>query len=228
VGIASLTDNKSKAPPLAHDLPRRNLLWLLLVVAAGWGVGQLIQRVRPIGSDLGQSPVVLALRQEAAPATTVASADLTLVVFTDYRCPACRASAPALEEAVARDGRVGVVYREWPIFGPPSERAARVAIAAARQGVYPALHRRLMAERRPLDDAVLRDAVEASGGQWPRVEQDLRDRGTAIDAQIAATRRYAATLGIAGTPAYLAGSILVVGALDRAGFAAAFARARGG
>jgi protein-disulfide isomerase len=41
---------------------------------------------------------------------------------------------PALEEAVQRDGKVRVIYKDWPIFGPPSERAASVALACAEQG----------------------------------------------------------------------------------------------
>ncbi|HVF93107.1 MAG TPA: DsbA family protein, partial [Sphingomonas sp.] len=193
--------------------------------------GLLVGRAVPIGEDVGGNPAAAALLADRSvpPATAPAAgtvATLTLVVFTDYQCPACRAADPAMTAAVARDGRVRLVLRDYPIFGARSERAARVAIASARQGIYAAVHHRLMSDRRPLDDTVLREAVESAGGNWATLVADLRRGAGAIDTQLAATQRYAAAIGVAGTPGYVAGSILVVGALDEAGFARLFARAR--
>ena len=205
----------------------RRLLVLLLVVVLGWGVGQVVSRARPAGSDVGdRAAVQAALSDRSAPRVEVAAPTLTLVVFTDYLCPACRATDPAMAAAIARDGHVRTVYRDFPIFGPVAENAARVAIAADRQGIYAALHRRLMAERRPLDDAVLREAVEAAGGDWTLLQRDRRVHAAAIEAQLAITREQAAAIGITGTPSYLAGPILAVGGRDEAGFAKLFAQGR--
>ena len=206
---------------------RKDLLILALLVLAACAVQRWLAGTRPIGTELRGNPTVAALLADTrAPRRDVAEPTLTLVVFTDYRCPACKLAAPAMDSAVARDGHVRVIYRDWPIFGPPSVHAARVAIAAARQGIYPTLHSRLMAEGRPLNDEVLREAVERSGGDWGRVERDLALVGRAIDARLADTASAAGGLGIPGTPAYLIGSVLVVGALDEAGFADAFRRGR--
>ena len=156
----------------------------------------------------------------------VAEPTLTLVVFTDYQCPACKRAHPAMERALARDGHVRVVYVDWPVFGQVSERAARVALASERQGVYPAVHSRLMAEDRPLTDAVLREAVERAGGDWSRLRRDLVAHGPAIDRQLGRNRQTAFGLGIPGTPAYLAGPVLIKGALDEDEFRRAFAEGR--
>ena len=205
----------------------RQLLLLLAVVALGWCVGLIAERARPVGSDVGDRAVVQAvLRDRGSPSVDVAAPTLTLVVFTDYLCPACRAADPAMAAAIARDGQVRIAYRDFPIFGPAAENAARVAIAAERQGIYPALHRRLMAERRPLDDAVLREAVEVAGGDWAVLQRDRLTRAAAIEARLATTRQQAAAIGITGTPSYLAGPILAVGARDEAGFATLFAAGR--
>lgn len=212
---------------MSPGLSRRHLLLLLAIVVVGWAIGGLVGRATPIGERVRAADVARAVTLDAAaPRADVARATLTLVVFTDYRCPACRAADSAMTAAVARDGHVRVSYRDYPIFGAMSEHAARVAIAASAQGIYPALHHRLMAERRGLDDTVLRESVEAAGGDWMRLRRDRARDAAAIDAQLAATRRYAALLGVAGTPGYLAGPILVVGALDEAGFARLFARGR--
>ncbi len=203
----------------------RHVLVLLAVVLAGWGVGQLVRRAVPVGDDRSGDPVVAAvLRDRASPrqeaAGTGAGADLTMVVFTDYRCPACRASAGAMEAAVRGDGRVTVVYKDWPIFGGASITASTIAIAAAPQGIYPALHRLLMAERRGLTPAVLDELVRRAGGDPAQLAAG------GAPAQLAANARQARALGLPGTPAYLIGPVLVVGALDEAGFRRGFARAR--
>lgn len=208
-------------------MSRRHMLLLLLVVVLGWGVGQIVDRLRPAGIDVAdRAGMQAALADVVSPRVEVEAPTLTLVVFTDYLCPACRAADPAMAAAIARDGHVRTIYRDYPIFGPVAENAARVAIAADRQGIYPALHRRLMAERRPLDEAVLRDAVEAAGGDWSRLVRDRAAHATEIEAQLATTRRLAAAVGVAGTPGYLAGPILAIGGRDEDGFAKLFAQGR--
>lgn len=131
-----------------------------------------------------------------------------------------------MEEAVAADGHVRVIYRDWPIFGPLSEQAARVAIASNYQGIYPAVHHRLMAERRRLDMPVLREAIERSGGNWERLQRDLSVHAADIDQQIARTRYDVVSLGIEGTPAYLVGPTLIRGATNRSEFEKAIELAR--
>lgn len=206
-------------------IARRDLMLLVAMVAGGWTVGKLIARAPDDTRDAGDDPAVQAiLTDRSAPSMGPASADLTMQVFTDYRCPACRRADPAMHRAVAADGRVRLVYRDWPIFGDASRRAARVALASG--SLYPAVHRALMAERRALTDAVLGETVTAAGGDGDRLLRDLDGRGAAIDALLAANARAAATLGLAGTPAYLVGPLIVTGAMDEGGFADTFAQAR--
>ncbi|MBB6227381.1 DsbA family protein [Polymorphobacter multimanifer] len=212
---------------MAQAVSRRQLLQLGAVVVVGWGAAKVFQRAAPIGRDVGTNLTAQRLLQDRlSPRTEVRGADLTMVVFTDYQCAACKVAAPAMAAAVADDGRVRLIYREWPIFGPRSERAARVALASAAQGVYPQVHRRLMAERRQLDDAVLQAVVEASGGDWARLLADLDRLAQPIDQLIARTSQDAFALSLPGTPAFVIGTILVVGGMDEDGFARAFAEAR--
>jgi protein-disulfide isomerase len=212
---------------MARPISRKELLQLGGVVAVGWGAAQLFQRAAPIGVDVGDNRTAQRLlRDQDSPRADVAGADLTVVVFTDYQCPACKLAAPELDAAVRRDGRVRVIFKDWPIFGPVSEQAARVAVASARQGIYPALHHRLMAERRRLDDDILQTNVEAAGGDWARLVGDLDTHRTAIDRGLARNGADAFALGLEGTPSYLIGSTRVVGALDEGEFSRAFAQAR--
>lgn len=210
-----------------RSFTRKDLIQLLIAVAIGYGISQWLLRSVPIGRDVGASHAAQAMvRDTESPSSPVDGSTLTLVVFTDYQCPVCKLANPEMDAAVAKDGRARVVYRDWPVFGPLSERAARVAIASHRQGIYPAVHRRLMDERRRLEDPVLREAVEASGGDWQVLQDDLRTHAAEIDRQLARNRMDAYALGLPGTPGYLAGTRLVSGALDASGFAKLFAEAR--
>lgn len=212
---------------MGRRITRKEVIQLLVVVLLGWGVAQLLRMNALLGRDMAGNPRALAMLDDTvSPSRNVAAPTLTVVVFTDYQCPACRLASPALDAALTQDGHVRVVYRDWPIFGSRSERAARVAIASAFQGIYPAVHRRLMDERRQLDEPVLREVVASAGGDWGRLQRDLEANRRQIDRQLTRNGADAASIGIAGTPAYLIGPILVSGALDADGFRRAFSQAR--
>lgn len=124
------------------------------------------------------------------------------------------------------DGAVRIAYKDWPIFGAISEYAARVALAAHRQGIYPALHHALMAEPARLDPPVLRRVVQRLGGDWLRIERELEHFSRGFDLALEQIRSEAFLLGLPGTPAFLIGDRLVIGALSEAEFRRAFALAR--
>jgi hypothetical protein len=107
----------------------------------------------------------------------------------------------------------------------PSPTVLASCFSACRRG-YPSVHRRLMDERRRLDEPLLREAVQQSGGNGAQIQHDLRFHAAEIEQQLNLNRGNAFALGIAMTPAYLAGPILVSGAIDEAGFARAFAIGR--
>jgi protein-disulfide isomerase len=75
--------------------------------------------------------------------------DVTVVAFMDYACGYCRASLPGIDELLAKDPNVRVVYREFPVLGPESVVAARWALAAAEQGKFRAFHDALYAAGQP-------------------------------------------------------------------------------
>ncbi len=157
-----------------------------------------------------------------------AGADVTLVVFTDYQCGACRLGQRSDDGgATARSEGTGVVYKDWPIFGARSQRAARIALAASYQGIYPALHHALM-ESPGVEDADLQREIAAAGGNREQVLRDLERHGGEIDAQLARNATQAYALGLGGTPGYLAGPYLVRGAWTKArSCIRAFRQARG-
>ena len=91
-----------------------------------------------------------------------ADADVTLVEFFDYACGYCRKSNEDIDRLLREDPKLKVVWREWPVLGEDSERAAVASLAAARQGSYRKFYDALFAAGRPTPDALAR-AQQAAG-----------------------------------------------------------------
>ena len=179
-----------------------------------------------MGQYVGNSASVMQIQEDkSSPQAVHGNADLTVVMFTDYQCPACRKADPALRAALARDGNVRVVYKDWPVFGERSQYAAKIALAAHRQGIYSAVHHALM-NAPSLDHAALREVIVRAGGDWTQLQTDLSLHGPAIADQLAINGRQAFSLGLQGTPGYLVGPRLVKGALTEREFLRAFEQAR--
>jgi protein-disulfide isomerase len=149
--------------------------------------------------------------------------DVTLVMFTDYNCVYCRASAPDIDKLLAEDPKLKVVWREIPVLGPQSEVAARAALAAAKQGRYLPFHRAVFADGRP-DQPHLTIAGKAAGLDAARLAGDSKgaDIAREIDANIAIATR----IGVSGTPAFVIGDKMLSGAVGHAALAKAIAEAR--
>lgn len=207
-------------------LSRREWLGLGAVSLGALGLGQYLRQGQSLGRDVSEIMDVPALLNAPGfPYEGPAGAPVTMLVFSDYACPVCRKVEPWWREAVREAGNVRVVHRDWPILGPASVRAARVALAAGRQGLYAPLHRILMQTGRH-DEGALRQAVAAAGGDWARLEADLAKDGQAIDRLLARTAQDAFQLGFRGTPGYLIGPIRIEGGASQRQFADAIERAR--
>lgn len=141
-----------------------------------------------------------------------------VAVISDYRCTFCRVLSSVLL-GMADDGAARVIHHEWPILGPASEQAARLALAAAAQGGYAPMHRRLMRTAFVVDDA-----YAAAAGRDLGFDVDALRAAMAGEETEAALRRsamIAEALGLAGTPAVVVGAIVLAGRVDRATIEAA-------
>lgn len=209
------------------SLTRREMLTLSGVVVAGATASVVLQRTAPLGRDISDNPAVTdILNDDDWPTFGPAGADLTIVTFTDYQCPACRYAAPRLDEAIATDGKIRLVYRDWPIFGQRSEEAAKAAIASHMQGRYLAMHNALMTSRAPLTTENIMHLADAVGVDVAKLSQDLTAHAGVIAQSLARSRSDAVRLHLPGTPGYLIGRILVIGALQTEEFASVMSDAR--
>jgi protein-disulfide isomerase len=138
--------------------------------------------------------------------------DVTIVEFFDYRCPYCKEVEPSLERLLKEDGKLRIVYKEFPILGPASVYAARVALAARAQGKYDEFHRTMMAVKGSIDETIVRHTASSVGIDMTKIGATLDDEG--ISRIIKSNYSLAEALDIDGTPAFIVGDALLPGAAD--------------
>jgi protein-disulfide isomerase len=139
--------------------------------------------------------------------------DFTIVEYLDYQCPYCREAHSTLRQLMAEDKKVRIIFRDIPVFGPASEKAARVAIAAKYQNKYLAVHSALLAAARPLNDQKIEAAARKAGADWDRLQADLKRHSTDIEDLIERNMAQAEMLGFNGTPGFILGTTLGFGAI---------------
>ncbi len=139
--------------------------------------------------------------------------DVAIVEFFDYKCPYCKRVAGTLKDVVAADGKIRLVMKEFPILGPQSIKAARAALAVAKQGKYEEFHWALMTEAGDMSDPHIRRVARSVGVDVDRMMADMES--PEIQAMIERNNDLAQALRITGTPAFVIGDTLVPGAVDR-------------
>ena len=153
--------------------------------------------------------------------------DVTLIEFFDNECPFCKLLAPTLDRLIASDHNVRVILKEFAVLGPGSEMAARFAIAARKQGRYPAFHAALMADRTPehsLAEPHLIEIAKSVGLDPAQLKQDAA--APEVMAQINRNRALGQAIGIVGTPGLVIGDGIQSGAMPYEALAEAVAAAR--
>jgi len=154
------------------------------------------------------------LRDPTSPVGGNPKGDVTIVEFFDYRCPYCKQVEPAIETLLKEDLQVRVVYKEFPILGPDSVTAARVALAAAKQGPqqYARFHSAMMSTKGQINESVIMKVAQDSGLDMAKVKADMKS--PEVEAIIQRNYALADVLDIKGTPAFIVGDKVAPGAID--------------
>ena len=163
-----------------------------------------------------------------SPSAGPADAKVTIVEFLDYQCGYCRRMTDTVEEALAREPDVRVVWKDLPVLGPDSRSAAIAALAAQRQGRYHDMHLALLEAKTPIKEDAIVAAAERLGLDLDALALDRAD--PEIERYLDDTRALASALEISGTPAFVIGGEFYGGAMPEAAFMQAIeeARAQGG
>jgi protein-disulfide isomerase len=141
--------------------------------------------------------------------------DVTLVEFFDYNCAFCKRALSDMLDLLSSDGKLKVVLKEFPVLGEGSVQAAQVAVAVRMQDQtgkkYLEFHQKLLGGRGQADKARALAVAKEVGLDMGRLEKDMASEE--VKATIAENFKLAEALKINGTPSYVVGSDVVVGAV---------------
>jgi protein-disulfide isomerase len=144
--------------------------------------------------------------------------DVTFVEFFDYNCGYCKRALNDMVELMGKDPKLKVVLKEFPVLGPSSVEAAQVAVAVRMQDKtgkkYFEFHQKLLSGRGQVDKAKALATAKDIGLDMARLDKDLKSDEVAKT--IEESMKLAEALGLNGTPSYVIGNDVVIGAVGLA------------
>lgn len=140
---------------------------------------------------------------------------ITAVEFFDYNCAYCKHALPDMLKLLKTEPNLKFVLKEFPVLGPGSVDAAHVAVAARMQDPtgtkYIEFHQKLLGGRGVADLTRALAVAKEVGFDMARLQKDMNspEVKTTIDEDM----KLADAIGVDGTPSYVIGNQLVVGAV---------------
>ncbi len=202
---------------------RRQILGLLGAGAAALCATSPGARAQGLGGEPSEAAV---LRDPDVPVAGNVNGDVAIVEWFDYQCPYCRKLDPELRQVVQDDGKVRLVWKDWPILGPVSVIAAKMALASKYQDKYEKAHDALIGINSKLTEPRINELLAGAGIDVDRAKRDLATNEQAINAVLARNNEQAEALGFNGTPSFIVGKFRVPGVLTMDQFAQVIADAR--
>ena len=152
--------------------------------------------------------------------------DVTVVEFLDYRCGYCKRAHPEIQELLDRDPNVRLIVKEFPILGPDSVRAGKIALAALEidGDKYETLNDELMNYQGNLTEQVTYRIAGDVGYDIAELKELAGSAG--IDDKLNRNYQVARALQLEGTPAFVVGTEVIRGYLPVEDMLAAVQEAR--
>jgi len=201
---------------------RRTALTLMGAGALAAG-GMTLARAAASDEVLTEAKV---LRDPDVPVAGNPDGNISIIEWSDYNCPYCRKLEPELRQVIQDDGKVRLVLKDWPILGPVSVTAARIALAAKYQDKYHKAHDAMMGVSSRLTESRINELLASVGVDMDRLKSDLTARGKDIDAILKRNNEQAEAFGFNGTPSFIVGKYRVPGVLSMNEFEQVIADAR--
>ncbi len=175
-----------------------------------WGRTPAPSAVAAVGEP--QAPTRLEVSADDDAALGPADAPITIIEFSDYNCPYCEKWHVETFQPLmaAYPDQIRFVYRDFPITSQESTVAAQAAECAGEQDAYWSFHDSLLSGGLDLG----REAYEQYAARLGLDVEALLaclDSGT-FDDEVQADARYAAGLGVSGTPTFFINGLPLVGA----------------
>ena len=147
-------------------------------------------------------PKRLAIDSSGHPALGPKDAPVTIVEFTDFQCPFCKASEATLKQLHDRYGdKIRLVHMDYPLpFHQHAHDAATAGRCANEQGKFWQFHDSLFANQGKLAPADLKATAKTLGMNSAKFDECF-DKSK-FDTEIKADQAVGEKVGVDGTPAF--------------------------
>ena len=132
--------------------------------------------------------------------------DVTLVEFFDYNCGYCKRALADVQQLVKADPKLRLVMKDFPVLGPDSVEASRVALAVKNQLQGDKLfdyHVKLMETRGRVNGERALAVAKEMGLDMARLQKDMD--APEVRAALQENVGLGDKLGLTGTPAFIVG-----------------------
>ncbi|WP_105384795.1 DsbA family protein [Neorhizobium alkalisoli] len=139
--------------------------------------------------------------------------DVTVVEFFDYNCGYCKRALSDMEDILAKDKNIRFILKEFPILGPDSLAAHRVANAVRLLAPekYAQFHRTLLGSEEHASEATAVAVATSLGLNEAAIRKSMTEKPN--DDIVRQAYQLANSIGITGTPTYILGDEAVFGAV---------------
>lgn len=140
--------------------------------------------------------------------------DVTLVEFFDYNCGFCKRGFTDVQNLMKGDKNIRVIFRDFPVLGQGSMEAARIAVAVKLQATHEkfmVFHEKLLMGRGAANHDKAMDAAKDAGIDMARLDADMKT--DTIAKTIQENMKIGDSLKITGTPSYVVGNDVIIGAV---------------
>jgi protein-disulfide isomerase len=142
------------------------------------------------------------------------SGDITLVEFFDYNCGYCKKALSDVQTLMKSDPKLRVVLKDFPVLGPDSVEASRVALAVKNQLQGQKLfdyHVKVMDSRGRVNGERAMAVAKDMGVDMARLQKDVEspEVRNALQENMALGDK----LSLTGTPAFIVGETVIPGAV---------------
>jgi protein-disulfide isomerase len=140
--------------------------------------------------------------------------DATLVEFFDYNCHYCKGALPDMAKLMQNDPNMKLVLKDFPVLGPGSVEAAKVATAVRKQlqgDKFWQFHVKLLSSHGPVGRNEALGVAKEMGVDMDRLNKDMDSPD--VTAGLEEVMKMADALQINGTPSFVVGQEVVVGAV---------------
>ncbi|UTW57315.1 DsbA family protein [Kordiimonas sp. SCSIO 12603] len=150
-----------------------------------------------------------------APVLGNPNGDVTIVEFFDYRCGFCRRHFPEVLKLVKEDGNIRYIPRQYPVLDregdtPVSLLTSYAALAAHKQGKFEEFHIAAMTSPGQLTEERIYEIAGSVGLNVDQLKTDMKDK--LVEKSVRNTLSIGQDIGFTGTPGYIIGDDVVLGA----------------